>query len=54
MSAVAPSTLRVPRLPDPLLFWSALALSLVGLIMVGSASVEFAEANKNKDRKSVV
>lgn len=47
MSAVAPSTLRVPRLPDPLLFWSALALSLVGLIMVGSASVEFAEANNN-------
>ena len=45
MSAVAPTQVRMPSLPDPLLFWSAMALSLVGLIMVGSASVEYAEHN---------
>ena len=45
MSAVAPKSMAVTpklELPDPLLFWSALALSLLGLVMVGSASVEYA------------
>ena len=45
MSAVLPTQgVRVPGLPDPILFWSALALSLLGVVMVGSASVEYAES----------
>ncbi|MGB0957008.1 MAG: FtsW/RodA/SpoVE family cell cycle protein, partial [Litorivicinus sp.] len=34
-------------LPDPLLFWTAIALSLLGVVMVGSASIEFAADQQN-------
>lgn len=51
MSAVAPRPMNPTaaslQLPDPLLFWSALALSLLGLVMVGSASVEYAADKLN-------
>ncbi|QGG80945.1 putative lipid II flippase FtsW [Litorivicinus lipolyticus] len=34
-------------LPDPILFWTAIALSLLGVVMVGSASIEYAAAKQN-------
>ncbi len=35
---------------DPLLVWSALALLLIGLVMVYSSSIAFAEGSRNLGR----
>ena len=34
------------QMPDPMLFWGCVALSLLGLVMVGSASIEYAEVKQ--------
>ena len=46
MSRVARQTVNLPQMPDPMLFWGCVALSLLGLVMVGSASIEYAEVKQ--------
>ena len=46
MSRVARQAVNLPQMPDPMLFWGCVALSLLGLVMVGSASIEYAEVKQ--------